>query len=90
VLAVDRPLVVGRATDCAVVLDSNRASRRHCEVAPDGEGCALRDLGSSNGTRVNGVEVGAGPRPLHDGDVLEAGGVGIVFAIGDTDRQEAG
>jgi pSer/pThr/pTyr-binding forkhead associated (FHA) protein len=90
VLAVDRPLVVGRATDCAVVLDSNRVSRRHCEVAPDGEGCVLRDLGSSNGTRVNGVALGAGPRLLRDGDVLEAGGVGIVYAIGDTERREAG
>jgi len=90
VLAVDRPLVVGRAPDCGLVLASDRVSRRHCEVAPGGDGCTLRDLGSSNGTRVNGVELGAGPRPLRDGDVLEAGGVWIAYAIVDTDRREAG
>jgi len=88
--AVDRPLVVGRAPDCAVVLDSDRVSRRHCEVAPRADGCTLRDLGSSNGTRVNGVELGTGLRPLRDGDVLETGGVWIAYAFGDADRREAG
>lgn len=76
-------VVIGRDAGCDVVLASPRVSRRHCAVRRAGvsEGAmdlVLEDLGSSNGTRVNGrVVVAYTPWPLRDGDVLEVGGVAL-------------
>ncbi len=47
-----KPLVVGRAPGCGLVLADADASRRHCEVFRRGTGLWVRDLGSKNGTRV--------------------------------------
>jgi pSer/pThr/pTyr-binding forkhead associated (FHA) protein len=48
------------------------ASTRHAAIVRSGEGFVLRDLGSTNGTYVNGERV-EGDRPLHDGDTLRFG-----------------
>jgi predicted component of type VI protein secretion system len=62
------PIVVGRHPLCDVRLRSIRVSRRHCCLTQiDGE-VAVRDLGSSNGTLINGRRVEAGR--LRPGDVL--------------------
>ncbi len=53
----ERPLHIGRATDNDLVLADRAASLRHCRLEPVGAGLLLRDLGSSNGTFVNGVRV---------------------------------
>ena len=45
VVEVDRPLVLGRVQGADVVIRDARASRRHAEVAPEGGGLRLRDLG---------------------------------------------
>jgi hypothetical protein len=66
--AGDRQIVLGRARDCDCVLADPSVSRRHAELRREGERWLLRDLGSRNGTRVNGVrlldeaEVGPGDR----------------------------
>ncbi|HEY9383317.1 MAG TPA: adenylate/guanylate cyclase domain-containing protein [Gemmatimonadales bacterium] len=52
-----RSAVVGRGPGCDLSLDDDTISRRHAELRPDAAGIALRDLGSSNGVRVNGVKV---------------------------------
>jgi FHA domain/Domain of unknown function (DUF1707) len=63
-----RQIVLGRARDCHCVLADPSVSRRHAELRREGERWLLRDLGSRNGTRVNGVrlldeaEVGPGDR----------------------------
>jgi predicted component of type VI protein secretion system len=68
ILAGREPLVVGRHPHCDVRLRSIRVSRRHCCLTEvDGE-VAVRDLGSSNGTLINGRGVEAGR--LRPGDVL--------------------
>ena len=54
VLEVDRPLVLGRIKGADLILRDPRASGRHAELAPVGDGLRLRDLGSANGTLVNG------------------------------------
>jgi len=50
-------LVIGRGSDCDLVLDEPEMSRRHAVIENSGDGMFLRDLGSSNGTFVNGVQV---------------------------------
>ena len=50
-------LVIGRGSDCDLVLDEPEMSRRHAVIENSGDGIYLRDLGSSNGTFVNGVQV---------------------------------
>ena len=50
-------LVIGRGSDCDLVLDEPEMSRRHAVIENSGDGVFLRDLGSSNGTFVNGVQV---------------------------------
>lgn len=52
------PIVLGRdATDTAVVLDHRAVSRRHAQIAHDGQGWVLTDLKSSNGTWVDGNRI---------------------------------
>lgn len=66
-----RPLTIGRATDVEVVLADPLASRRHARLSSRGGRLVLADLGSTNGTRVNGElvrEAVVGP-----GDRIEIG-----------------
>jgi hypothetical protein len=61
------PMRIGRAPECELVLKDNRASRRHARLAARDGVLILTDLGSTNGTRVNGhrvteVVLGAGDR----------------------------
>jgi pSer/pThr/pTyr-binding forkhead associated (FHA) protein len=68
-IPLDRVLtVVGRHRLCDARLDSGRISRRHCCLAIDRDGVLVRDLGSTNGTRINGHRVDVGL--LRPGDEL--------------------
>ena len=53
-------LTVGRDLRCDVVVDDSRVSRRHAEISYDGRTALLRDLGSANGTWLEGEDVGIG------------------------------
>lgn len=78
---IDRPmLLIGRAMDNDVVLEEPRVSRYHAEIRLRGNRFHLRDLKSTNGTRVNDEEVTE--RALSDGDRLSLAGVDLVFRIG--------
>lgn len=66
-------LTVGRSPNCDCVLPEDCVSRRHAELRHDGERWFLRDLGSSNGTRVNGVRV-IEEVEVRPGDRLSLGG----------------
>ncbi len=57
VLAVPGRMVIGRGSDCDLVLDEPEMSRRHAMIEVTAAGIYLRDMGSSNGTYVNGVQV---------------------------------
>jgi hypothetical protein len=72
---------IGRSRDCDVVLDDAGASRRHAEIRPYPEGWTLKDLGSTNGVRVNGHPI-HGAQPLRPGDRVEIGSTEIVFELG--------
>lgn len=69
---IDRDwLVIGRGRSADMVLAEPTISRAHAAIGYDGEGFYLQDLGSTNGSRVNG-EPGAQLR-LCDGDELQLG-----------------
>jgi hypothetical protein len=73
----EQPVVMGRLPDCEITLADPNVSRRHAEVrVADGRTVVL-DLGSTNGTKVNGV--GVTMRPLEDGDVITVGVTKIRF-----------
>jgi hypothetical protein len=55
--ATDGHVTLGRSRDCECVLAEPSVSRRHAELRRDGARWLLRDLGSRNGTRVNGVRL---------------------------------
>jgi pSer/pThr/pTyr-binding forkhead associated (FHA) protein len=65
------PLTIGRATDNAVVVADGRASRHHARIQARRGALVLTDLGSTNGTRVNGVPVTE--VVLGQGDRIEIG-----------------
>lgn len=67
-------IIIGRGDDCHVVIDDRRASRRHARVTQTEDGYVLEDLGSKNGTFLNGQPLVA-PTVLRDGDEI-----GIAFA----------
>ena len=66
------PFVIGRADECHLRPKSDAISRRHCELIVQGDQLILRDLGSKNGTEVNGDRI-QGERPLKLGDHLKMG-----------------
>jgi len=53
----DSPVRIGRDRGCELVVDDPAVSAVHCDVFPDTEGVALRDLGSKNGTFVHGTRI---------------------------------
>ena len=67
---------VGRHDDCVIRIRSSQVSRRHCEIFEADDRLVVRDLGSSNGTFVNGLRV-LGQQPLKPGDVITIGGVAL-------------
>jgi eukaryotic-like serine/threonine-protein kinase len=83
------PCLLGRSRGCAIVFPfDTTVSRHHCVVSADESGVWVQDLGSLNGTFVNGENVGQRdplrergpvallpdpPHPLHGGDEIEVG-----------------
>jgi hypothetical protein len=68
-------ILVGRNPECALVLDDDYASGRHCRIYPDPsgrDGWAVEDLGSTNGTFI-GRERLTGSRPVEVGTTLRIG-----------------
>jgi hypothetical protein len=72
-------VVVGRSRECDVRVDDGNVSRRHFELVQDGPTAwVVADLGSTNGTEVNGRRV-SGRKRLDDGDRITIGGTELVF-----------
>jgi hypothetical protein len=69
--------VIGRSSECDIVVGDPNVSRRHAEVRKLGRGYSLVDLGSTNGTEVNGQRVTE--TSLMNGDVIGVGTTQITF-----------
>ncbi|NRA32937.1 MAG: sigma 54-interacting transcriptional regulator [Polyangiaceae bacterium] len=76
-------ILLGRAPECAITLDDPKASRKHAIVARQGAEITLRDLGSRNGTKLNGVRLRDESAPVRGGDVVKIGEVETVVAWAD-------
>jgi DNA-binding winged helix-turn-helix (wHTH) protein len=72
---------IGRDPACAVWIDSSFVSRRHARIVVKGERISVEDLGSHNGTHVNGERI-SGPRTLADGDEIRVGPARLILYLG--------
>lgn len=77
VFPVTGPVVIGRAPECDIAVNVEEISRRHVLLKPVGDGLAVEDLASSNGTYINAQRVQQGF--LGPGDELRLDAVGFVL-----------
>jgi len=64
--------LLGRGEQADIQLEDGFASSRHARLIPQGDVMVLEDLGSTNGTYLNGEPL-RGPQPLHEGDRIRIG-----------------
>jgi hypothetical protein len=72
--------LLGRDPGCAVWIDSSFVSRRHARLVVEPDRVVLEDLGSHNGTLVNGERIHA-PRVLADGDEIRVGPACLILHL---------
>jgi pSer/pThr/pTyr-binding forkhead associated (FHA) protein len=71
-ILIDKPILLfGRHAECDVQLNSKKVSRRHCVLAQVNDYLVIRDLGSTNGVRINGKRILEGK--LQPGDEVTIG-----------------
>jgi len=75
-LPITGPIVIGRSPGADIVIADDFVSARHARVTPAPGGAVLEDLGSTNGTVLDGTQV-SGMVPLAAGSVIELGAVKI-------------
>jgi pSer/pThr/pTyr-binding forkhead associated (FHA) protein len=79
---LDQPVIrIGRVPGMDIQIDDVSISRRQAEIQQEGDGWVVRDIGSSNGTFVNGERL-AGDRPLKAGDEISIGQFSLFFERG--------
>jgi pSer/pThr/pTyr-binding forkhead associated (FHA) protein len=77
-------VLVGRTPPAVVLLEDDSISRKHAELEKNARGAVmLRDLGSANGTLLNGERLGQEPVQLSPGDVIQFGMVEVVYESGE-------
>lgn len=75
-----RETLIGRSSSCPISVNQSKVSRVHAMLRRSSEGVELVDLGSMNGTLVNGQRLRR-PRLLSDGDVLRVGDLDLRFCV---------
>lgn len=73
-------IILGRSTDADILIDDTGVSRKHLEIRTQGTATTAVDLGSTNGSYVDGRRVN-GTAPLHDGSTITMGHTQITFRI---------
>ena len=70
-ILIDHPeLVIGRSDECSLVIPERQVSREHARIRQDGDRYVIEDMGSKNGTFINGQEL-KGSHLLQDGDEVQ-------------------
>jgi pSer/pThr/pTyr-binding forkhead associated (FHA) protein len=83
--------IVGRSTDCGIYTNALSVSRNHAQVWAEPDGFYLADLGSSNGTSVNGRKLDKNERQiLRSGDIIKCGEFTFVFEADDLESPSLG
>jgi DNA-binding winged helix-turn-helix (wHTH) protein len=72
--------IVGRAPDATIAIDARGVSRHHLRILVSPAEATIEDLGSKNGTHVNGSRIGA-PVRLSDGDEIRLGETRLTFRV---------
>lgn len=80
---LDAQTLIGRHSGCDLVLSAGAISRWHCRIVRDSEGYFVEDLGSLNGTFVNGERI-RGRRQLDDGDGIQVHDVEMCLRTADS------
>ncbi len=80
----DSRFLIGRSADCSLILDSMEVSRRHASISTEAGELYINDLGSQNGTFLNGSTVDSG-RLLENRDILKIGN--HEFMVCETEQQ---
>ena len=84
---IDRDrVVIGRSHDNLIRIDSPSVSGQHCEIIRDGRKFTLRDLESTNGTRLNDIKVKE--YRLSPKDIITAGDISVKFDGTDVEAAE--
>ncbi len=73
-------VTIGRQSGCTITIRDTNVSREHVQLRRRPNGWTLRDLGSTNGTKLNGVRV-EGEQLLANGDVIMLGAIQVSFEI---------
>jgi pSer/pThr/pTyr-binding forkhead associated (FHA) protein len=85
-----REFVIGRGEDCDIVLPDRQVSRHHFRVVRGDDGYNVEDLGSKNGTYINGAPV-RGSMRLQDGDEIQVAlSVRLLFVGAEATLPDAG
>ena len=85
VFPLDQPnLIIGRSEECTIVLDDRQVSRQHARIFREGDRYFIADLGSKNGTHVNGREL-TSVAALQDGDEIQ---IALRFKLAFVDMEQ--
>jgi len=77
-VAVEGEVTIGRLAECELSVNDPNVSRRHAQVRVNGSDVLVVDLGSTNGTKVNGQRI-KGEQVLADGDIISLGATHLRF-----------
>jgi pSer/pThr/pTyr-binding forkhead associated (FHA) protein len=80
--------LIGRGSDCNLRLRATSVSRHHCLIRKENDELILMDLGSSNGTYINGKRI-LSQTALRSGDELQIGAVRFLVDLGDQPSTDA-
>jgi diguanylate cyclase (GGDEF)-like protein len=78
---IDDDVTIGRSETSTIAVEVPNVSRRHARIFVEGSRCWVEDLGSTNGTYVNDIEI-HGPQCLENGDLVTTGGLVFKFIVG--------
>lgn len=72
--------IIGRSVECHMRPNSELISRHHCQISVNGDQVSIMDLGSSNGTIVNGERI-TEEVSIDDGDLVQVGPLGFLVVL---------